>query len=172
MNLDSIEKYYTQKIKEHGVTSKGVDWKDSDSHELRFYQLLRSFKITPNESIFDFGCGYGALLSYLSKEINVGFYYGYDISQAMLDEASKLFSTNEKILWSTYFPIDKTFDYSFLSGIFNVRNDISDDNWKNYIIETLDRISKITSKGFSFNILTRYSDQEFQSRSFEVPQLP
>lgn len=162
MNLDFVEQYYTDKIKQYGVNSKGVDWKDSESQTLRFFQLLRGLKISIQDSILDFGCGYGALLQYLRTNHKIKSYYGYDISQAMLDEAQKLFPTESLAKWSKNFPVNQHFDYTILSGIFNVRNEQADEIWKEYIINTLQKINKISNKGFSFNILSIYSDVEYR----------
>lgn len=63
---------------------------------------------------------------YLQKNIIFNSYYGYDISQAMLDEAQKIYSKSGSIQWSSILPTKLYFDYSILSGIFNVRNDIPD----------------------------------------------
>lgn len=37
----NINNYYTDKIKNHGATPKGVDWNGEDSHLLRFEQLSK-----------------------------------------------------------------------------------------------------------------------------------
>ena len=162
MNIDFIEKYYTSKIKEFGSTSKGVDWKDSESQNLRFFQLLRGLKISIQDSIFDFGCGYGALLQYLKSNHEIKSYSGYDISQAMLDEAQKIFSSEKAVEWTNSFPSNQRFDYSILSGIFNVRNEQTDEVWKEYILDTLQKVNHISDKGFSFNVLSVYSDVEYR----------
>lgn len=162
MNLDFIEKYYTEKVKEHGVSSRGVDWKDTESQVLRFYHLLRGLNINEQDSVLDYGCGYGALLKYLRENYSIKFYYGYDLSQAMLDEAQRLFLYEKNVQWFKRFPSEKYFDYTILSGIFNVRNEELDGDWKAYILETLSEINKVTKKGFSFNILSVYSDLEYR----------
>jgi len=59
-------------------------------------------------------------------------------------------------------PKSEKFDYSILSGIFNVRNEQKDNIWREYILDTLNQINGITNKGFSFNILTSFSDPEYR----------
>ena len=39
--LHEIANYYTQKLAEHGTTSRGVDWNSAESQVLRFEQLAR-----------------------------------------------------------------------------------------------------------------------------------
>ena len=38
--LTDINEYYSQKLREHGTTPKGVDWNGIESQELRFKTLL------------------------------------------------------------------------------------------------------------------------------------
>ena len=51
-------------------------------------------------------------------------------------------------------------DYTVASGIFNLRADLSDTAWMAYILETLGHMNAASRKGFSFNILTKYSDAD------------
>ena len=50
------------------------------------------------------------------------------------------------------------------SGIFNVRNDIGDEEWRAYILQTLKAMSASSRKGFAFNALTSYSDAHLMRR--------
>jgi hypothetical protein len=47
------------------------------------------------------------------------------------------------------------------SGIFNVKLDTSNEDWKEYILNTLSKLNQLSSIAFSFNILTSYSDKEY-----------
>jgi hypothetical protein len=51
-------------------------------------------------------------------------------------------------------------DYVVSSGVFNVRLKHQDDEWWSYLTNTLDQMNEVSSKGFSFNCLTKYSDAE------------
>jgi hypothetical protein len=54
----------------------------------------------------------------------------------------------------------KPADYTVASGIFNVKLDISADEWAHYVLRTVDTIAKLSRKGFAFNALTKYSDAD------------
>lgn len=154
-----VETYYSDKIKTYGASPQGVDWNSEESQHTRFEQLC---KILPNTaySILDFGCGYGSLLPYLqqkNKQIN---YTGLDLSEAMLLEARNKHSS-KTAKWITELPENQQWDYSIASGIFNVKLDVPTNDWEQYIATTLDTLDKHSSKGFSFNILTAYSDKEY-----------
>ena len=55
---------------------------------------------------------------------------------------------------------DANADYGVASGIFNVRLDRSDTEWRAYLESTLDILNRTSRFGFSFNCLTSYSDTE------------
>ncbi|MBA3828696.1 MAG: class I SAM-dependent methyltransferase [Taibaiella sp.] len=159
--LDSVNKYYSDKIKEHGISPKGVDWNSVESQELRFKELSSFINFGNQFSILDFGCGYGALLPYINGLTGNFSYTGFDISEEMIREARANNTQNKNAAWTTQLSDIEQFDYSVASGIFNVRLEVGDNEWKKYIENTLVRINKHSTKGFSFNMLTSYSDKEY-----------
>jgi hypothetical protein len=81
----------------------------------------------------------------------------FDISEEMIKAASN-YVENQKTCFIKSDKITKLADYSFTSGIFNVKFKKSDEEWKNYILETLSNMNEYSKKGFSFNLLTTYVD--------------
>jgi len=159
--IEGVKQYYSDKIIQHGATSKGVDWNSTDSQHLRFQQLC---KILPSDSkfkILDFGCGYGELFSYMDTHYKSNIQYtGFDISPEMIKEARKKFPSFNNAHFTTSLPLEKH-DYSIASGIFNIRLELAnDEEWIEYIFKTLITLDEISEKGFSFNALTSYSDKE------------
>jgi SAM-dependent methyltransferase len=159
--LKHVDQYYTDKIIKYGATPRGVDWNGEESQTLRFNQLL---KVTEDEtepfSILDFGCGYGALLEFMSLPANSKIdYTGFDISKEMILSARNKFGDSFKFIDDL--KPDETYDFALASGIFNVKQDVSNEEWENYVLFTLHELNRISRKGFSFNILTSYSDKEY-----------
>jgi SAM-dependent methyltransferase len=158
--LSSVASYYSQKLSVYGVTPAGVDWKGEASQALRFEQLA---KILPHSlkqySLNDLGCGYGALLDFLSPAKYPKIEYeGVDISDAMINAAcarhvGKPFAN----FYVGNSPTDIR-DFSIASGIFNVRLNMSNEKWLKYIKNTLDILDTYSKRGFAFNCLTIYSD--------------
>lgn len=156
-----VERYYTTKLQTHGATPAGVDWNSPHSQQLRFQQLLQ---IAPegNFSLLDYGCGYGALCEWLRQAGIDCAYQGYDLSPAMIDTARQLhgetlqrsFTSNEVDLA----PCDVT----VASGIFNVKLEHTDAEWEAYVFDAIRRLAGLSRVGFSFNLLTSYSDPERQ----------
>jgi len=163
--LRKIDKYYTRKIHEHGVTPKGVDWNGEQSQILRFTQLSKIIQ-SNKFSITDIGCGYGKFFEYLLVNFKNFSYTGFDLSNEMIRNANKLYKNQINKFGGGFVQIDKLnaihhSDYSVASGIFNVKMEHTEEEWLGYILNTLDEINKKTLKGFAFNMLTKYSDKEF-----------
>jgi SAM-dependent methyltransferase len=155
-----ISDYYSNKINTHGKTSKGVDWNDKSSHFLRFEQLDIFFKNKKSFSILDYGCGYGSLIEYLESNKYNFEYIGYDISYEMIRQA-KLGFPNYKF---TNKIEKRTFDFVVANGIFNVKLDFESEKWEQYIFSTINQLNKLSEKGFSFNVLSSYSDKHMMSK--------
>jgi len=160
--LDKVNKYYTEKISEFGATSKGVDWNGQESHYLRFNQLAKVIRTNSNFSILDYGCGYGSFIDFLNKNDFSQFeYIGFDISNDMLSNAKEQFKSEHLKFVNDIDSIAKI-DYTIASGLFNVKLDESESKWESYILKSLDIINDKSVKGFSFNVLTSYSDTEYK----------
>lgn len=165
MSYDSIrscvQQYYDEKIQTYGPTARGVDWNSPESQQMRFGQLLKLIDCSFPFTINDFGCGYGALADYLQKGTYQFQYCGFDISPRMIASARELYAAAN---WITFFNRESELpeaDYTVASGIFNVMLDTPAEEWEKYVLKTLGTINALSRKGFAFNVLTKYSDQEF-----------
>ncbi len=159
VNLAPIAKLYTKSLEEHGTRSIGVGWPDQELHWLRFDKLASVIdKGSLTISINDLGCGYGALYEYLGESgVSIEQYRGYDISNEMLVEARKRLPHTNAELFSSQ-ELGESADYSFASGIFNVRFQENEDAWLDYIKQTLNNLNEFSTKGFAFNLLSTYVD--------------
>jgi hypothetical protein len=75
-------------------------------------------------------------------------FIGLDISNKMIDEAKKNNAEDERSEWFTELPPGYKTDYVIASGIFNVRLNASEQEWKEYILQTLQKMNNIGTKGF------------------------
>jgi SAM-dependent methyltransferase len=158
--LDAVQRYYSEKVTEHGPTAKGVDWNSEASQELRFEQLLKVCDFASTFTINDYGCGYGALVRYLEERGWRFRYTGFDISARMLEQARELVGDSERYRFVADADELERADYTVASGIFNVRLDAGDDAWETHVLATLDRLDALSERGFAFNMLTSYSDPD------------
>ncbi|HRI79075.1 MAG TPA: class I SAM-dependent methyltransferase [Cyclobacteriaceae bacterium] len=164
LNNSEVSSFYLGKLKEHGPSSKGVGWKDDNAQEIRFRQLIKIIDTPDSFTINDLGCGTGEILRLLDKEFpNRYKYHGYDILEEMITNARQLFPEGPSIHFSQFDHYNqiRPADFTVASGIFNVKNSVSDEVWQAFIIETIQMMAKSSVKGFSFNALTKYSDRQF-----------
>jgi len=155
----TVSSYYSEKLLKYGATSKGVDWNDKMTHFLRFEQLDIYSNINKRFSILDYGCGFGSLIEYLNDKKYDFDYFGYDISDEMVKQARTNFPNQ---MFDTIIEKRK-FDFVIANGIFNVKLKTKAETWKKYVFKTIDNINKYANQGFSFNILSSYSDDHMRS---------
>ncbi len=155
--LSEVAGYYATKLREHGATPRGVDWNGEEGQTLRFAQLA---KILPRKafSVADIGCGYGALLHYLGQNFENFEYLGCDISAEMIAAAKVGAPANARFTQGAQ--PDQISDYCVASGIFNVKLNRSDADWREYVETCVDSLAASSRRGFAFNCLTSYADED------------
>ena len=156
--LDATNRYYSEKLRIHGTTPKGVDWNDAESQVKRFVQLAGVFREERSFSLNDIGCGYGALLDFLEPRRFDVDYRGYDISNDMIEAARSRHPARSKAMFFSGSCPKEAAHYSIASGIFNVKGDTDDSDWLAHLHHTLDEMDRYSTRGFSFNCLSSYSD--------------
>ncbi|HSY76059.1 MAG TPA: class I SAM-dependent methyltransferase [Bacteroidia bacterium] len=159
--LEKVSNYYTKKVLQFGTTPAGVDWNSYESQELRFEQLLKIIKNpTAHFSFLDYGCGYGSLYKYMQQRFKDFDYTGYDISEEMVKTASEMYRPADGLQWKSSLTDADKKDYVVASGILNVKQETPRELWEGFVIDTLHELDKHSKKGFAFNVLTKYSDNE------------
>lgn len=160
--LTQIDAYYSRAIRRHGPTPQGVDWNGEDGQRLRFRQLLSLIEPGQACSINDLGCGYGALRDCLDDLGVSANYTGYDISGDMLAAARQRHPDPTRNQFVQADTPDRMADYGIASGIFNVRLQCPENNWRQHMEATLDSLCRTSRRGFAFNALSTYSDADRQ----------
>jgi hypothetical protein len=157
--VKKVDKYYTNRFKEYRSGPLAVDWNSKEAQCIRFEQLSKVLSKNPDEifSLCDFGCGLGDYQKYLRNDFPRMEYTGIDISAEIIDRAKQIGGDGRFVCDST---IHSRFDYIVTSGIFNVRQDATDDEWNEYMLSTLSMFAEHSNKGFAFNCLTKYSDAD------------
>lgn len=170
--LNKIGELYTTNLQNHGLDSKSVGWKDTESQIMRFEKLLKVIpeeqKLTPLE-VLDYGCGYGAMYTFMEEQqFNVSKFYGYDISKEMLNEAEKKLPSTILVPRNNVVVSDEA-DYSIVSGTFNVMLDSSEEEWDKYIKDKITELFEHSRKGVSFNLLTSFVDWKAKNLYYGDP---
>jgi SAM-dependent methyltransferase len=155
-----VASYYSAKLLAHGETAQGVDWKSEESQQLRFEQLLRLLGAERSFSILDFGCGWGALFERLLRDGHAPRYFGFDVSAAMVERARSRLGADPRAAFTADAAELGPVDYVLASGIFNVKLQVLEDDWRAYVVQVLDQMNRLATRGFAFNALSLYSDPE------------
>ena len=88
MKYKKIIEHYEECFKKFGDTPQGVDWTKDEQVEFRYNTMIelinfreKSFHITENVSLLDYGCGLSHLYEYIVKN-NIDYveYTGLEIS--------------------------------------------------------------------------------------------
>ena len=155
--------YFSKKVIEFGDSPKGVDWNSIDSQLIRLSQVIKLIDGKDRFSINDLGCGNGQLIEKIKTDLFPEFrYIGSDISKEMIDLSTLKYKSDERV---KFIHIQKVSDipvcdFTIASGIFNMKLSINVADWEKYIFNTLSIMNEKSTKGFSFNMLTSYSDKE------------
>ena len=158
--LHGVADYYSSKLAVHGATPKGVDWNNDASHELRHRQFLRLLEDAPDASVLDLGCGYGDFFRFLRAAGYCGAFVGYDIAPQMIAKARELHGEAADRQWRVGGKPMETLDFAVASGTFNVKGNVSNAAWANYVHTTIELLARAGRRGFAFNLLSLASDPE------------
>ena len=172
MSIDEIQKklneYFLGKLETFGVTAKGVDYNGEQARQVRFAELVRIIDPARPFSVIDYGCGYGAMFEYLHAKGWDFDYHGVDLIEKMVLAGRE----NHKGFPNAHFTTDEkelpVADYLMAASIFNIKLESQYDEWQDFVCDTLLRMNALCSNGFSFNMLTKYSDAD---RMAERPDL-
>jgi len=158
--LARARRHYNMMLENHGATAKGVDWNSEEAQRLRFAQLAVVCAGAADFTINDYGCGYGALVEYLNEKGFTFRYRGFDISREMVEKAREMHAGMDNCEFFADESLLAPADYTVVSGVFNVKLETGNKEWKEYVLHTLAKINTLSVRGFAFNILSTYSDPE------------
>lgn len=147
-------RYYGAKVRAHGATPQGADWRCEATQQMRFVQLLRVCPPRVPCSINDVGCGWGGLLHFLARRRRLQWvdYLGIDLSPDMIEAARRARPRHAaRFVLGTRAP--RIADWSVASGIFNVRLDVPLGEWEEFVRRTLDDLHATSRFGLAVNFM-------------------
>jgi SAM-dependent methyltransferase len=156
--LSKIKDYFSEKLETYGATPRGVDYNSIESQEVRFFQLIKIIDAGNKYSLLDFGSGFGAMYDYLIGLGHAVHYIGYDIANVMIAKGRELHPNNPDCWFTARIDEVPIADYAALSGTFNMKLDADPNAWTEIVTDCLHKMDEHSRKGFSFNMLTKYSD--------------
>ena len=161
VDYSKIKEYFQERLDKFGITPQGLDWNSIESQHNRYEQLIKVINQNESYSIIDYGCGFGSLFEFLMLKKHDFNYFGFDIVQEMINCGKDL---HQKAT-NCFFTVDENelelADYVVESGIFNMKMDAGHVDWTDYVVQTITKMNNLAEKGLAFNMLTKYSDEEF-----------
>jgi SAM-dependent methyltransferase len=159
----SVVAHYEARLREHGPTARGMDWKDERSQRLRFALLLDGLALD-GRSLHDVGCGSGELLAFLREQGLAVDYRGTDLSEAMVLAARArhpgISFERADLLADELAPADVL----VTSGLFHVKLAASEADWGAFVRDMLRRMFALCRHAIAFNLMSDRVD-------FRVPEL-
>jgi SAM-dependent methyltransferase len=149
-DLANLKRYYALQLRGHSVPARRVGWNSEKSQRLRF-QALVSVAPLGGSKVLDIGCGLGALWAYLREKRIPADYRGVDLFPRVVEEAAQLHPEAKfevRQVTARPFPAG-AFDFSLLSGVFNVK---VRDNWE-YMRAVLTAALRQSRRAVAFNVL-------------------
>lgn len=162
MNSNNIKEnaitIYNDSVKKFGAhTLASVHWDDEQKALYRYSLIGKHIPHDTNVSVLDIGCGNGGLLKHLNYSGFRGTYHGYDINTILIDSAKKIYPAYSKCFTVADIlndPINETFDYVVLSGLFN-SNYGQDYQW---VCSFIEKMYSLTNKKVVFNAISTYTN--------------
>ncbi len=162
-HVQRLKEKYEDTLRKHDInTPEAVHYRDMKKGTLRF-KLLSEITDLNNKMILDFGCGNALFLDFLKEHV-VCDYYGWDISEKMIEAAKTRYPEGNfkaiNILKHDLSIYENYFDFILISGVFNGQWSSLEITHKEWIKETLLKLWPLCKGGLSVNFLTEYVDWE------------
>jgi 2-polyprenyl-3-methyl-5-hydroxy-6-metoxy-1,4-benzoquinol methylase len=160
--MDPISKrlaeHYEATFREHGATSRGVDWgADQNRLALRYDRMLDVARgvLDPDWSVLDVGCGFGGLLEHAQARGISPTYHGIDMSESMLDWGRKRFP-EARFDCSDVLAMagENAFDFVICNGILTQKLDTPGLEMDAYANRIIRQLFKLARKGAAFNVMS------------------
>lgn len=146
-----VQAHYRRLIEKHGDTFEAAQYSSRESQEARF-AVLAGVGDLSGKSVLDFGCGTGHLATFLKQRGVDCRYTGVDIVTEFFPFARAKHPEHRFGVWNDF--EGETFDYAFVSGVFNNRFDGNESFYRETVAKLLQRVRI----GLAFNMMSTYVD--------------
>jgi len=155
--VDHIIRMYADAFEKYGYSKEAVLWPKGRQEE-RFEKLTQHINGASRFSLLDFGCGLAHLKPYLDAKFNDFAYTGADIVDVFIRENRTRYPDSTFKVIQSFEGISENYDYSVLSGTFNLLYQDSYEKQWLYIQEVLAHLFKHTTRCLSCDFMTDQVD--------------
>lgn len=164
---DTLKKHYRGLFRQHGYSTKSVQYPDKKTHFKRF-QILTEIDNNLN-SVIDVGSGLGFFLEFLiSKKSNIR-YLGVDYLGEFVEFTKNKYSSYRfaqfQVFDITKNSLPKNYDYILANGFFSNKRK---DN-KNFMLSSIRKMFNAARRGISFNAMSTYVDYKDENLYYVDP---
>jgi len=150
-----VNNHYDALLQSKEESHAKVGWGSRESQLLRF-DVLFDFTELTGARVLDVGCGLGAMWEYLNEKGISCSYMGWDLSPAMIEQASQLYPEAE--FRCVNFLDDEasgeSFDVVFLSGALN----LPVDGQPAVFLRAIERLYALSIRAAAFTVLSSKAD--------------
>lgn len=155
--------YYEAALEIHGEGAQAVNWRNAESQRLRF-DVLCQIGDLDGKKIHDVGCGLAHLYDYV-KEAGINTdYIGSDISTKMIEASRQRLGGRADLrvadITEDNPPDWMRADFVVSSGIFTVRGNIPDREWREFVLSFIVKMFDLAKTGIGFNMMTSHVDYQ------------
>jgi len=119
------KKAYQKTFQKYGVTPKALQWRNSESAEVRYRNLVVDIDFN-NKSILDIGCGFSDLIPFIENKSKKFTYTGIDVVPEFIREDQKKYPHHSFLVGDWVKLIGKS-DIILCSGVLN--NKVKDNQY-------------------------------------------
>lgn len=134
-NQPKSKSYFGQELAEFGPTIRGIDWNSESAQQIRFQQICKVITGISSFSTNDYSCGYGALVDFLRQHDFSFQYTSFDLLKSMVVAGQEKYGSDLSITFTSDETLLPVADYTVLSGVFNVKQDVNEAIWMQYILD-------------------------------------
>ena len=158
-----IQGHYEATLSRHGLTTKGLDWPNTEDLETRYRVMLSGLpRVDGTLSLLDVGCGLAFLADHLDSRPDLPpiAYRGIDLSPAMTEAAHQRrpdldLETRDLIAA----PLSAgACDFAILNGVFTVKASLDHAAMKGFALALLKAVWPSCRKGLAFNVMSIHVD--------------
>ncbi len=168
MTIFNLEQFYRDRVTQHGLGVRSLDWGSEQSQRIRFEVLAGVTSNLAGQSVLDVGCGLADLHGFfVAKGIPVK-YTGYDLMPEMLEAAARKYPgvCLRRVNICELADPAPEFDYVFASGLFGLLVE----NNEAFVRTAIQRLYALCRRGLSFNMLSAYAAKHAEGRYYARPE--